>query len=293
MLPDGRVAGWCFRTPDIQGVVVLLVVAVALLLSAGTGLAQDGHLSAGAGGRGFAQLLSRPLPGTPERADADAARALEDALTGFTAVINARVIVTRAPDADVASPSRRAAIQLTLADHCTLTPAWVAGVASFATQALPSLAPDQLTIVTADGAVLYAHGSPAIALEPEPREGGGSVPPGRAGMLPAAAAAACALVVVLLVIGRWRQGAPDIAEPEPEEGPFAFLERLSDDDLRHLLMDERPEVVGLVAHAVADEQAGRVRNVLGAEPVAPVAAVAEPEVVAAVAAALRRKLVER
>lgn len=270
---------------------MLLVVVAALLLSAGTGLAQDAHLSAGAGG-GFSDLLSRPLPGTPERADADAARALDEALTAFTGVTAATVIVTRATDTP--SADRRAAVQLTLADDCAPTPAWVEGIASFATQALPHLAPDQLTIVTADGAVLYARGSAVVVPAPEPGRRARGALAGRPGTLLAAAAAGCALVVAaVLVIGRRREPRPAIAEAQPEPGPFAFIAEVSDDELRRALAGERPEVLGLVARAVDEAQAERVRASADGEAASLATGAAEPEVVAAVAAALRRKLVER
>jgi len=271
---------------------VLLLAVVALLLSATTGLAQDAYLSAGAGGRGFTDLLSRPLPGTPERADADAARALEDALADFTGVTAAHVIITRA---GVTSASRRAAVHLTLADDHPPTPAWVEGIAAFATQAVPELAPEHMTIVAADGAVLYAGGSAVLAAPPRPARRAGRVLAGRAAALVAAALGGCALVVAaVLAVGRRRERRPAGAGAEREPGPFAFVTELSDEELGRVLADERPEVLALVAGAVEQAQADRVR-VVAAECDVPSVSVeaADAEVLAAVAAALRGKLVER
>jgi len=270
---------------------VLPVVVVALLLSAGTGLAQNAYLSAGAGGHGFTDLLSRPLPGTPERADADAARALEAALADFSGVTAAHVIITRATDADALAARRRAAVHLTVVDEHTPTPAWVEGIAAFVTEAVPDLAPEHLTIVAADGTVFYARGSAAPAVSPPAGRTGGALV-GWAAAPVAAALGGCALVVAaVLAIGRRREPPRALADAEREPGPFAFLTELSDEELRLVLADERPEVLGLVAGAVEQAQADRVRAAAARDVPSVSPEAADAEVVAALAAALRGKLV--
>jgi len=275
---------------------VRLVVVAALLLLVAPGSAQDSPLVSGWSGSSLGDLLSRPLPGTPERADDDLARALERALIGFVGIDRARVIVTSRETEDASPPSRSVAVQLTLADDHAVDPRWVQGIVDFITSAVPELDARNLTIVDASGNTLYARSVVAVS-SPSPTTAGTDAPKWRAGrqgwVLTIAAVAGCVVIIAALLLLSGRGGTERRPpEPEPQPGPFAFLESLDDDELRHVIADERPEVVALVAHHLGDAQRDRVRAVI-AQQLPPVAAT-EPdaEVVAVIAAALRGKLVE-
>lgn len=100
----------------------------------------------------------------------------------------------------------------------------------------------------------------------------------------------CALVIAALVIGRRRPPLEPLPETPP--GPLAFVADLSDDDLRRLLADERPELVGLVLAQVPPGSEERVRAASGLSGAAAGRVdQVSPEVLGAVARALRGKLV--
>lgn len=274
---------------------MLVVIVAGMLLCPALGAAgQYESMPAQPSHVGLADLLCRPLPGTLERADADAARSLGTALADFDGIAAAHVIITRAPvDDDAAPPPRRAALQLALRDGFVPTGAWTEGLAAFVLRAVPDLAPADLTIVDAAATVLYEAGQTRVT----PPTPGPAAPEHRraaivtaAQWLPAAAILGCALVMAVLVIGRRRPRRE--SAPEPAPGPLSFLQDLSDEDLRRLLAGERPELVALVAAQVGPTTAARVRESAGLpggmdEAVGRV----DPEVLCAVARALHGKLV--
>lgn len=273
-----------------------VVVLAALLLLAAPGSAQDSPLVSSWSGSGLGDLLARPLPGTPERTDDDLARALESTLIGFMGIDRARVIVTSHEVEAASSPSRRVAVQLTLAENYIVDPRWMQGIVDFITSAVPELDARNLTIVDTTGNTLYARSAVAI---PPPSATTTSTGTVRADVgwqgwaLMIAAVVGAVIVAALLVLSGRRSTKHQPPEPEPELGPFAFLEALRDDELHRVLQDERPEVIALVAYHLDEAQRDRVRAVIAQElPVVMAGAEPDPEVVAVVAAALRRKLVK-
>ncbi|MGD9498215.1 MAG: hypothetical protein AB7Y46_18085, partial [Armatimonadota bacterium] len=242
---------------------------------------------------GLTELLSRPLPGTPERADADIARALERALGGFLGVDGASVIVSRAGGESRAA--RHAAVQLQLSEGCRPTATWIEGIAAFIHQALPDLDPAQLTVVDTTGRPLYAHGGPCVTASlPAGRVPSDAAPiPARnsaalSALLLVAAFGAAAAVAILLIAARRRARAAQ--PPRVEPGPFSFLEALEDAQLRRALAGERLEVLAVVVAGLTPAQAARVRELTAVRGQGRVEAV-DAEVIHAVAEALRAKLV--
>ncbi len=240
-------------------------------------------------------LLSRPLPGTPERADADFAAALRDALLGFDGVEDASVVISRSSAPD--PPHRSAAIRLALAPDHAPTREWVAGLATFIVGAERDLSPDALTIVSSSGAVLYSRGEVTLSEPERPRE-----PLGRATwqahgawLLGAGAFACMAVLAVTLLRGSSiSSDSPSELQAPPAahrqtENPLGFLATLTDDGLRAALADERPEVVAAVVAEVDEETAERVTALLNAE-LPPLLTTTPPEITAALAQALETKL---
>lgn len=274
---------------------MLIVILTGMLLCSALGATGQELTATPPARTGLGELLSRPLPGTLERADDDAARALQGALAGFAGVASAHVIISRAAteDEDAAPPPRRVALQLGLRDGFSPTPAWTEGLAAFVLRAVPDLDAAQLTIVDAGATVLYESGRSCLVAPPpeasEPaRAAAATVTTAR--WLPAAAVLGCALVIAALVIGRRRP--PPEPLPETPPGPLAFVADLSDDDLRRLLADERPELVGLVLAQVPPGSEERVRAAAGLSGAAAGRVdQVSPEVLSAVARALRGKLV--
>lgn len=276
---------------------LVAIVTGMLLFSVANAAGQQALTSPPSVPAGLGQLLSRPLPGTPERVDADAARALEAALCGFTGVASARVIIARTPsdgsDDHAVTPRRLVAIQLGIADDFSPTPAWVEGLVTFVLRSLPDLDAADLTIIDADAAVLYEGGharvsSPAPQASSQGRAMVTSLT--RAHRLVAACVVGGVLMMLVLVIGRRRLRVE--RTPAPALGPLAFLEELSVEQLRRVLAGERPELIALVAAQLAPRAARRVREAAGL-PLAPLERpeLVTPEVVATVARALREKLV--
>jgi len=242
---------------------------------------------------GWSGLLSRPLPGTSAREDADLASSLERALAGFDGIDRARVVIVRpSSEGTLGKPSpRRAAVQVTLSPDVPVTTSWTESVATFALQAIPDLDPQELTMVDSGGHVLYATGqAQAHAVPPSEaeatEEGARPVIAAWWWLLPALLGLVAAVVVLL----RTRRGPAEPASPEPE-GPLGFLEALSDDELRTAFAGERAEVVGVALGRLSARGKDRLRRVLRVPdhvqtPPGPPAT----EVLAAIAGALRDKL---
>lgn len=151
-----------------KGARVLIVILTGMLLCSALGATGQELTATPPARTGLGELLSRPLPGTLERADDDAARALQGALAGFAGVASAHVIISRAAteDEDAAPPPRRVALQLGLRDGFSPTPAWTEGLAAFVLRAVPDLDAAQLTIVDADATVLYESGRSCLVAPP-------------------------------------------------------------------------------------------------------------------------------
>lgn len=238
---------------------------------------------------GLGSLLSRPLPGSEARADADAAAALEEALTGFEGIDACRVILSR-ESSPSSHPPRRAAVQVTLTEDFEPTLPWLDGIVSFAQQAVPGLDARQLTIVDSTGRTLYAGGDFVALATPAPPPPEEDVAPGLdPGLLIAAGLLACSLVVLLVAL----RSRPSPADESPSPpGPFAFVASLDNDELEALLADERSEVAAVVARHCPEEDRRRVRRAAGlAEQPEGQRRDADPEAVSALAEALHRKLV--
>lgn len=261
------------------GVVRVLAVCLALRFVAAPACAQGLSVNP-------QTLLSRPLPGTLAREQYDLSRSLEQALVGFSGVKEAHVLITQ--ESEHPSGSRRAAVQLKLTDGFSPTTPWVGAIADFVRQSVPRLASGDLTIVDASGQTLYSagvvHVPPPLAVSP-------ARPPLTHPWL-IGAAGALSLVLIWLVLRRG--STPRSAPPEPREpapsGPFGFLAGLSDEELATALRGERAAVVSAVLSRLPREVAARASRTLGATlPVGGTPEVA-PEVLVALAEALRRKL---
>jgi len=213
---------------------------------------------------GWSALLSRPLPGTPARTDADLASSLERALAGFDGIESARVVIVR-PSSEGTfgnAPARRTAVQVTLAPDVPATSSWTESVATFTLQAIPDLDPQELTIVDSGGHVLYTSGQ-ATAPTPRPSEAEATEEGPRR-----AASGWWWLLAVLIGLGAataallaTRRRPAEHEPPEPH-GPLAFLEALSDDELRIAFGGERAEVVGVVLGQLSARGGARLRRVL-------------------------------
>lgn len=245
---------------------------------------------------GWSGLLSRPLPGTSAREDADLASSLERALVGFDGIESARVVIVRpSSEGTFAKPSpRRAAVQVTLAPDVPTTSSWTESVAMFTLQAVPDLDPQELTIVDSGGHVLYASGqAQAPTTRPSEAEATDEGPrPATSAwwwLLPALFG--LAVVAVVLLGTRRRPGEQGLPEPE---GPLAFLETLSDDELRIAFAGERAEVVGVALGQLSARGGERLRRVLRApDQVQAPPAPPPTEVLTAMAGAFRGKLQAR
>ncbi|MEA3402460.1 MAG: hypothetical protein U9R79_14580 [Armatimonadota bacterium] len=262
----------------------------AFVMLAAVANAQEMPTAGSAGGLG--EILGRPLPGTPAREDADAAQRLEAALRGFQGVGGAHVIISRSADSDTDAPVRRAAVQLSLTPEHEPSARWVDGLSAFILAAVPHLQAGELTIVDAAGRTLYSRGSPArfmTAPAPPPAASAGPFP--FAGLSPwiiLAAALVCAAGLAFVLLRGARVRPPE--EPQRTPSEFAFLTSLPDERLRAVLGDERPELLAMVLAQVDRRDAQRMREVLELpSPIAP-AAEPDPDVVSAVAEALRRKV---
>jgi len=270
----------------------LIAAAVVLAVSPACGQRVRPDTSGGTDLRG---ILSRPLPGTRAREDDDSARALERALTGFDRIEAAQVVIGReSPDTSSSADPRHAAVRLTLTKPLRLTADWTEGIAAFITEALPGLPPQHITIVETTGRVLYAHGRampPKPPASPPPQDASAG-PTGRSLVLLACVGLVGAALAAALVLVGWRRIKG--REPPAPAGPFGFVTDLTDDELTDLLAGERPEVVAAVVGQLAPRQARRVRERAAQphalqEPETPPG----PEVVNALAEAMRRKLVSQ
>lgn len=257
-----------------RGLLLLLAFCLPWACSWGQGLTS-----------GPQSILSRPLPGTLARDEYDLARSLEQALVGFEGVTGARALITR--DADQPSSPRRAAVQLALADAFAPGAEWTGAVADFILQAVPELAPTELTIVDATGRTLYSAGV-VRAAPPPPVAAAAPVPVGPWAVLLAGVLGLMAVAVALL---RRREKRQEPIAPAPT-GPFGFVQDLTDQELAVALGGERPAVVAAVLGRLPRETAGRAARALGVTPPASGAPEASAEVLAAVAEAMRRKLSE-
>lgn len=238
-------------------------------------------------------ILSRPLPGTLARDDADLASALERALAGFDGVNSARVVIARPPaKTSLQEPApRRAAVQVTLSPEVPCTTSWTETLAAFILQAIPELDPAQLTVVDSAGHALYAGGR-ARAPQAQPLTGAPDDEP------PASATSAwwwllaVALVglgvTAALLTGRSRRAQ---RAPAAEAGPLSFLRDLSSHELRLAFAGERTEVIAAALSALSPPARERLRRVLAVPAhVQALQAALSPQVLTAMAQALREKL---
>ncbi len=235
-------------------------------------------------------LLARPLPGTVAREDDDVALTAENALIGFADIASAHVVISRSDD--TTSAHRCAAVQIALTPTATPTRAWVETVALFVTQTVPHLAPEQLTIITDAGVLLYAHGRPAIthAADPPPQA---LATPAPLTTVPwwamlAALALGCIVTLALAIVRRSPRTSPP-AKPAPS-GPFAFLHEATSEELAVALDGERAAVVAAVLAQLPDKVATRARKALGLATAGATDLLVPAEALTAMAAAIRDKL---
>jgi len=242
---------------------------------------------------GWSEWLSRPLPGTDAREDADLARALERALAGFDGIESARVVIVRPPSrGTLEEPAlRRAAVQVKLSSEVPAVSSWTETVATFVSDAIPNLDSQGLTIVDSAGQILYSAGR---AQAPQVRissVGGTEQRPGGAtwawwGLL---LAAAVGLVVTIVLLETQRQRGAQ--RPVESAGPLGFMESLSDTELRVIFSDERAQVVGAALSNLAPRARERLRRVLRVPPDVQLPPAPPPtEVLTAMAEAFRAKL---
>ncbi len=235
-------------------------------------------------------LLARPLPGTLAREDDDLAQSAESALVGFADIASAHVVISRPDGADAAG--RCAAVQIVLTPSATTTRAWVETVALFITQTVPHLAPEQLTIITDAGVLLYAHGRPAITLSENPP------PQALASPTPlttvpwwtmlAALALGCIVTLALATMRRTPRANPT-AKPAPS-GPFTFLYEATNEELAVALGGEREAVVAAVLVQLPRRVAARARKAIGLSAPPPTDMLVPTEALTSMAAAMREKL---
>ncbi len=223
---------------------------------------EPAHRSRGEGG--WSRILSRPLPGTLGREDADLADALERALAGFDGIESARVVIVRPPTAAFQEPApRRAAVQVALSPEVPRLNSWTETVVAFILQAIPDLDPQELTIVDSAGHSLYAAGqaqAPQVqpsgeAAEDEAAAGGSSA---AWWWLLVVALGGLAAIAAILERQRRRAEAAPVAEP----GPLSFLESLSNEELRTAFGGERAEVVGAALSQLSPRAGSRLRRAL-------------------------------
>lgn len=210
---------------------------------------------------GWARILSRPLPGTLGREDADLADSLERALAGFDGIESARVVIVRPPTAAFQEPApRRAAVQVALSPEVPRLPSWTETVVAFILQAIPDLDPQELTIVDSAGHRLYAAGQ---AQAPQVQPSGEAAEDEATGGSSAAwwwllVVALGGLAAIAAILQRQRRRAQAAAVAEP--GPLSFLESLSNEELRTAFGGERAEVVGAALSQLPPRAAARLRR---------------------------------
>ncbi len=228
-------------------------------------------------------LLARPLPGTVAREDADLCVSLESALATFSDVSAARAVLSRTAD----TSTRRLALQLTLNDQHQPTQEWTDAIAAFTVQAVPHLSSTELTIVTADGRVLYARGQAAIQTA-QVSPAAAQASPATSPWMPIGVALVVGLIgtVVALLLRQPRR----LPETPAPQGPLSFLHDISDQELAGILEGEREAVVAIVLADLPQRRSQRIRRSLGLT--AGVAAQAAPgiDVLEPMASALRAKL---
>ena len=235
-------------------------------------------------------LLARPLPGTLAREDDDIARSAENALVGFADIASAHVVISR-PDGTTTA-RRCAAAQIALTPSATTTRVWVETVALFVTQTVPHLDPEQLTIITDAGVLLYAHGRPAITLAEAPPPQALATPSPLTTVpwwaMVAALALGCIVTLALATMRRPPRTTPS-AEPVPS-GPFAFLHEATDEELAVALGGEREAVVAAVLAQLPGKVAARARKAIGLSGSPPQDMLVPTDALTAMAAAMREKL---
>lgn len=211
---------------------------------------------------GWARILSRPLPGTLGREDADLGDSLERALAGFDGIESARVVIVRPPTAAFEqAAARHAAVQVALSPEVPRVSSWTESVVGFILQAIPDLDPNELMIVDTAGHKLYAAGqaqAPQVQPSGEAAEDEAASSTSAWWWLVVVALVGLAAIAAMLERQRRRVQPAAVAEP----GPLSFLESLSNEELRIAFAGERAEVVGGALSQLSPRAAARLRRAL-------------------------------
>jgi len=109
-------------------------------------------------------VLSLPLPGTPQRHQAEAVRLLEETLADYDYITAAQVTF----GANLTEPETqqllRLAIQLHINPAQTPPQQWLKNLATVVLHTVPELKPDNLLITDSSGHILYQNGAPTAAV---------------------------------------------------------------------------------------------------------------------------------
>jgi len=109
-------------------------------------------------------VLSLPLPGTPQRQQAEAVRLLEEALADYDYITAAQVTFGANLTESETQQLLRLAIQLHINPAQNPPQQWVKNLATVVLHTVPELKPDNLLITDSSGRMLYEDGAPTAAV---------------------------------------------------------------------------------------------------------------------------------
>ena len=228
-------------------------------------------------------VLSLPLPGTPQRRQAETEQLLENALSGYDYIAAARTTFAAGLSEIETTDSPRLSLQLQLQSAPALPHNWLENLVTFVLHTVPGLGPTDLLITDSHGEVLYAKGQPTVAasMTSSPSAPGSPISKPKAVFeIPSVAwglAALLAIVLAALYLLQARGG----SQQAQMSGQAAFTETaasqppqleqllrgLTAGQITSLAEGERPEVVAALLHHVPNaETAAAARQQMNAPP---------------------------